>query len=64
MAYVEFIRNSRTLEKLIEKDPAFENCRHKIEGTGTALSLSSINSSLIDECIKNRVLNTDVSIAA
>ena len=61
MAYVDFIRNSRTLEKLIEKDPAFENCRHKIEGTGTALSLSSINSSLIDECIKTRVLNTDVS---
>ena len=37
-AYAEFIRTSKTLEQLIEKDPAFENCRHKIEGTGTALS--------------------------
>ena len=62
MAYVEFIRNSKTLEKLIEKDPAFENCRHKIEGTGTALSLSSINSSLIDECIAKRQLADTVAV--
>lgn len=63
-AYAEFIRTSKTLEQLIEKDPAFENCRSKIVGTGTALALSSINSSLIDQCIAERQLPTEVSLVA
>ena len=63
-AYAEFIRTSKTLEQLIEKDPAFEHCRSKIVGTGTALALSSVNSSLIDQCIAERQLQTGVSIAA
>ena len=63
-AYAEFIRTSKTLEQLVEKDPAFEHCRSKIVGTGTAVALSSVNSSLIDQCIAERQLQTGVSIAA
>ena len=63
-AYAELIRTSKTLEQLIEKDPAFEHCRSKIVGTGTALALSSVNSSLIDQCIAERQLQTGVSLAA
>ena len=63
-AYAELIRTSKTLEQLVEKDPAFEHCRSKIVGTGTALALSSVNSSLIDQCIAERQLQTGVSIAA
>ena len=63
-AYAELIRTSKTLEQLVEKDPAFEHCRSKIVGTGTALALSSVNSSLIDQCIAERQLQTGVSLAA
>ena len=63
-AYAELIRTSKTLEQLVEKDPAFEHCRSKIVGTGTAVALSSVNSSLIDQCIAERQLQTGVSIAA
>ena len=63
-AYAEFIKTSKTLEQLIEKDPAFEHCRSKIVGTGTAVALSAVNSSLIDQCIAERQLQTGVSIAA
>ena len=63
-AYAELIRTSKTLDQLIEKDPAFENCRSKIIGTGTALALTSINSSLIDQCIAERQLPTEVSLVA
>ena len=63
-AYAEFIRTSKTLEQLIEKDPAFEHCRSKILGTGTAVALSAVNSSLIDQCIAERQLPTEVSLAA
>ena len=62
-AYAELIRTSKNLEQLVEKDSAFESCRSKIMGTGTAVALSSINSSLIDECIAKRNLaNTTVGI--
>ena len=63
-AYAEFIKTSKTLEQLIEKDPAFEHCRSKIVGTGTAVALSAVNSSLIDQCIAERQLPTEVSLAA
>ena len=63
-AYAEFIRTSKTLEQLIEKDPAFEHCRSKIVGTGTSVALSSVNSSLIDQCIAERQLQTEVSLVA
>ena len=63
-AYAELIRTSKTLEQLVEKDPAFEHCRSKIVGTGTAVALSAVNSSLIDQCIAERQLQTGVSIAA
>jgi len=63
-AYAEFIKTSKTLEQLIEKDPAFEHCRSKIVGTGTAVALSAVNSSLIDQCIAERQLQTGVSLAA
>ena len=61
-AYAELIRTSKYLEQLIAKDPAFENIRHKITGTGTALALSGVNSSLIDECIAKRQLNDTVAV--
>ena len=61
-AYAELIRTSRTLEQLVEKDSAFENCRSKIVGTGTAVALSSVNSSLIDECIAKRKLADTVAV--
>jgi len=62
-AYAELIRTSKNLEQLVEKDSAFESCRSKIMGTGTALALSSINSSLIDECIaKRKIANTTIGI--
>jgi len=63
-AYAELIRTSKTLEQLVEKDPAFEHCRSKIVGTGTAVALSSVNSSLIDQCIAERQLQTEVSLVA
>jgi len=63
-AYAEFIKTSKTLEQLIEKDPAFEHCRSKIVGTGTAVALSSVNSSLINQCIAEKQLQTGVSLAA
>ena len=50
------------LNSLLQKDPAFENIRHKITGTGTALALSGVNSSLIDECIAKRQLNDTVAV--
>jgi len=53
-AYAELIRTSKNLEQLVAKDSAFEACRSKIMGTGTALALTSISSSLIDECIRRR----------
>ena len=62
-AYAELIRTSKNLEQLVKKDSAFESCRSKIMGTGTAVALSSINSSLIDECIARRnIANTTIGI--
>jgi len=62
-AYAELIRTSKNLEQLVKKDSAFEACRSKIMGTGTAVALSSINSSLIDECIARRnIANTTIGI--
>ena len=48
-AYAELIRSSKTLEAVEEIWSEASNVRHKIVGTGTALALSSISQSVIQQ---------------
>ena len=48
-AYAELIRSSRNLESVIEVWSEAENVRHKIAGTGTAVALSNISQSVIEQ---------------
>ena len=48
-AYAELIRSSRNLESVIEVWSEAENVRHKITGTGTAVALSNISQSVIEQ---------------
>ena len=48
-AYAELIRSSRNLESVVEVWSEAENVRHKIEGTGTAVALSTIHQSVIQQ---------------
>ena len=48
-AYAELIRSSRNLESVVEVWSEAENVRHKIVGTGTAVALSNISQSVIEQ---------------
>jgi len=48
-AYAELIRSSRNLESVVEVWSEAENVRHKIAGTGTAVALSNISQSVIEQ---------------
>ena len=61
-AYAELIRSSKNLEQVIEKWSEAENVRHKITGTGTALALSSISESIIQQDMAERKLAETVAV--
>ncbi len=61
-AYAELIRSSKNLEQVIEKWSEAENVRHKITGTGTALALSSISESVIQQDMAERKLADTVAV--
>ncbi len=48
-AYAELIRSSKNLEAVVEVWSEAENVRHKITGTGTAVALSNISQSVIEQ---------------
>ena len=48
-AYAELIRTSKNLEQVVDKWSEAENVRHKITGTGTAVALSNISQSIIEQ---------------
>ena len=48
-AYAELIRSSKNLEQVVDKWSEAENVRHKITGTGTAIALSNISQSVIEQ---------------
>ena len=61
-AYAELIRSSKNLEQVIEQSSEAENVRHKITGTGTALVLSSISKSIIEQDMAERKLAETVAV--
>ena len=61
-AYAELIRSSKNLEQVIEVWSEAENVRHKISGTGTALALSSISESVIQQDMAERKLADTVAV--
>ena len=61
-AYAELIRSSKNLEQVIEVWSEAENVRHKITGTGTALALSSISESIIQQDMAERKLANTVAV--
>ena len=61
-AYAELIRSSKNHEQVIEQWSEAENVRHKIAGTGTALALSSISKSIIQQDMAERKLAETVAV--
>ena len=61
-AYAELIRSSKNLEQVIEVWSEAENVRHKITGTGTALALSSVSQSVIQQDMAERKLADTVAV--
>ena len=61
-AYAELIRSSKTLEAVEEVWTEASNVRHKIVGTGTALALSSISQSVIQQDMEARQLADTVAV--
>ena len=61
-AYAELIRSSKNLEQVIEVWSEAENVKHKITGTGTALALSSISESVIQQDMAERKLADSVAV--
>ncbi len=61
-AYAELIRSSKNLEQVVEVWSEAENVRHKITGTGTALALSSISESVIQQDMAERKLADTVAV--
>ena len=61
-AYAELIRSSKNLEQVIDVWAEAENVRHKISGTGTALALSSISESVIQQDMAERKLADTVAV--
>ena len=47
--YRQLIKNAKTLEAVADEWPEAEEVRHKLEGTGTALALSTADRSIIQE---------------
>ena len=62
-AYAELIRSSKNLEQVVDKWSEAENVRHKITGTGTAIALSNISQSIIEQDMMERqVADTNVAV--
>ena len=61
-AYAELIRSCKTLEAVEEIWSEASNVRHKIAGTGTALALSSISQSVIQQDMEARKLADTVAV--
>ena len=61
-AYAELIRSSKNLEQVIEVWSEAENVKHKITGTGTALALSSVSQSVIQQDMAERKLADSVAV--
>ena len=61
-AYAELIRSSRNLEQVIEVWSEAENVRHKITGTGTAVALSNISQSVIEQDMLARKVADTVAV--
>ena len=61
-AYAELIRSSKTLEQVIDVWSEAENVKHKITGTGTALALSSVSQSVIQQDMAERKLADTVAV--
>jgi hypothetical protein len=52
--YKQIIKHSKTLEAVANEWPEAEEIRHKLEGTGTALALSTADRSVIQEGMARR----------
>ena len=52
--YKQIIKNAKTLEAVADEWPEAEEVRHKLEGTGTALALSTADRSVIQEGMARR----------
>ena len=52
--YRQLIKNAKTLEAVADEWPEAEEVRHKLEGTGTALALSTADRSVIQEGMARR----------
>ena len=61
-AYAELIRTSKTVEQVEEVWTEAVNIRHKVKGTGTALALSSISQSVIQQDMEARKLAETVAV--
>ena len=61
-AYAELIRSSRNLEQVVDKWSEAENVRHKIVGTGTAIALSNISQSIIEQDMMERQVADTVAV--
>ena len=61
-AYAELIRSSKTVEQVEEVWTEAVNIRHKVKGTGTALALSSISQSVIQQDMEARKLADTVAV--
>ena len=61
-AYAELIRSSKTVEQVEEVWTEAVNIRHKVKGTGTALALSSISESVIQQDMEARKLADTVAV--
>ena len=61
-SYAQLIRTSRNLEAVVEVWSEAENVRHKIEGTGTAVALSTIHQSIIQQDMLARKAQDTVAV--
>ena len=62
-AYAELISSSRNFEQVVDKWSEAENVRHKIVGTGTAVALSNISQSIIEQdMLARKVSDTNVAV--
>ena len=61
-AYAELIRSSKTVEQVEEVWTEAVNIRHKVKGTGTALAISSISQSVIQQDMEARKLADTVAV--
>jgi len=61
-AYAELISSSRNFEQVVDKWSEAENVRHKIVGTGTAIALSNISQSIIEQDMLARQVADTVAV--